>query len=429
MNSDGVVTIGAGDWSNVDDVSALFYTLGSTVTGVVIDGKVNAGEDLSYLFFKSPNLATITGFQNIDTSKVTDFSYMFCGTSVADFSSISHWDVSDSENFDSMFTSNSKVQSIDLSHWELSQAQSIKMRRMFAADTALISMDLSAWNMSMVTNINGMFAGNDLNTMALKSVDLHGWNLKNVTDMGTMFNFDNSLTSVNMSGWQTSSNLSSVDSMFRGTSSLASLDLSSIDLQGVTRKYMLLSQNKLYDPISSSLSTLTLGTMSVLTDTGLPDIPTGTGYTGKWVNQADATQTYTSSELMALYNGVDSPADTITWVWETSPSYADFTSKNVTGLIAGPKTTWRVADSVATLKDVNGTDIYATADTVVKVISVNGDTAVTTVDTQTAGTYQVDLQYTDAYGKVWIRVKLAHKRLRWRIRMMLLAWSTRQPPR
>lgn len=401
MNSDGVVTIGAGDWSNVDDVSALFYTLGSTVTGVVIDGKVNAGEDLSYLFFKSPNLATITGFQNIDTSKVTDFSYMFCGTSVADFSSISHWDVSDSENFDSMFTSNSKVQSIDLSHWELSQAQSIKMRRMFAADTALISMDLSAWNMSMVTNINGMFAGNDLNTMALKSVDLHGWNLKNVTDMGTMFNFDNSLTSVNMSGWQTSSNLSSVDSMFRGTSSLASLDLSSIDLQGVTRKYMLLSQNKLYDPISSSLSTLTLGTMSVLTDTGLPDIPTGTGYTGKWVNQADATQTYTSSELMALYNGVDSPADTITWVWETSPSYADFTSKNVTGLIAGPKTTWRVADSVATLKDVNGTDIYATADTVVKVISVNGDTAVTTVDTQTAGTYQVDLQYTDAYGKVW----------------------------
>ncbi|MGO3899491.1 MAG: bacterial Ig-like domain-containing protein [Lactiplantibacillus argentoratensis] len=401
MNSDGIVTIGAGDWSNVDDVSGLFYTLGSTVTGVVIDGKVNAGEDLSYLFFKSPNLATITGFQNIDTSKVTNFSNMFHGTSIADFSSISNWNVSASENFYGMFSTNSKVQSIDLSHWKLNQAQSIDMRQMFSADTALTSIDLSAWNMSMVDNINGMFAGNDLNTMALKSVDLHGWNLKNVTDMGTMFNFDNSLTSVNMSGWQTSSNLSSVKTMFRGTSSLASLDLSSIDLQGATRKDMLLSQNELDDPIPSSLSTLTLGTMSVLTDTGLPDIPTGTGYTGKWVNQADATQTYTSSELMALYNGVDSPADTITWVWETSPSYADFTSKNVTGLIAGPKTTWRVADSVATLKDVNGTDIYVTADTVVKVISVNGDTAVTTVDTQTAGTYQVDLQYTDAYGKVW----------------------------
>ncbi|WP_251898820.1 bacterial Ig-like domain-containing protein [Lactiplantibacillus paraplantarum] len=401
MNSDGVVTISAGDWSNVDDVSDLFYTLGSTVTGAIIDVKVNAGKDLSYLFFRSPSLATITGFQNVDTSKVTDFSNMFCGTSIADFSSISNWDVSASQDFYGMFASNSKVQSIDLSHWELSQTQSIDMKHMFAADTALTSIDLSAWNMSMVTNINGMFAGNDLNTMALKSVDLHGWNLKNVTDMGTMFNFDNSLTSVNMSGWQTSSNLSDISFMVRGTSSLSSLDLSSIDLQGAIRKDMLLSQNKLYDPIPSSLSTLTLGTMSVLTDTGLPDIPTGTGYTGKWVNQADATQTYTSSELMALYNGVDNPADTITWVWETSPSYADFTSKNVTGLIAGPKTTWRVADSIALLKDVNETDIYATADTVVKVISVNGDTAVTTVDTQTAGTYQVDLQYTDAYGKVW----------------------------
>lgn len=398
MNSDGVVTISAGDWSNVDDVSDLFYTLGSTVTGAIIDGKVNAGKDLSYLLFRSPSLATITGFQNVDTSKVTDFSNMFCGTSIADFSSISNWDVSASQDFYGMFASNSKVQSIDLSHWELSQTQSIDMKHMFAADTALTSIDLSAWNMSMVTNINGMFAGNDLNTMALKSVDLHGWNLKNVTDMGTMFNFDNSLTSVNMSGWQTASNLSDISFMFRGTSSLSSLDLSSIDLQGAIRKDMLLSQNKLYDPIPSSLSTLTLGTMSVLTDTGLPDIPTGTGYTGKWVNQADATQTYTSSELMALYNGVDNPADTITWVWETSPSYADFTSKNVTGLIAGPKTTWRVADSIALLKDVNETDIYATADTVVKVISVNGDTAVTTVDTQTAGTYQVDLQYTDAYG-------------------------------
>lgn len=164
---------------------------------------------------------------------------------------------------------------------------------------------------------------------------------------------------------------------------------------------MFLNQDSSGNPLPMNLNALTVGSKTYLVGSSLPDIPTGTGYTGKWVNQADATQTYTSSELMALYNGVDNPADTITWVWETSPSYADFTSKNVTGLIAGPKTTWRVADSVATLKDVNGTDIYATADTVVKVISVNGDTAVTTVDTQTAGTYQVDLQYTDAYGKVW----------------------------
>lgn len=72
---------------------------------------------------------------------------------------------------------------------------------MFVVDIVLISMDLSVWNMSMVININGMFVGNDFNIMVLKLVDLYGWNLKNVIDMGMMFNFDNSLISVNMSGW------------------------------------------------------------------------------------------------------------------------------------------------------------------------------------------------------------------------------------
>lgn len=62
MNSDGVVIIGVGDWSNVDDVLVFFYILGLMVIGVVIDGKVNVGEDFSYLFFKLLNLVMIIGF-------------------------------------------------------------------------------------------------------------------------------------------------------------------------------------------------------------------------------------------------------------------------------------------------------------------------------------------------------------------------------
>ncbi|MCG0883968.1 cell wall anchor protein [Lactiplantibacillus plantarum] len=261
----------------------------------------------------------------------------------------------------------------------------------------------------MVTDIDGLFNGDK----SLTTADLHGWNLLNVTALSSMFLNDTNLTDLDITGWQTGSTLTSTKFMFEGTPGLKAINIASLDMSNfaaVTEADMnkepadhdmFLNQDSSGNPLPMNLNALTVGSKTYLVGSSLPDIPTGTGYTGKWVNQADATQTYTSSELMALYNGVDNPADTITWVWETSPSYADFTSKNVTGLIAGPKTTWRVADSVATLKDVNGTDIYATADTVVKVISVNGDTAVTTVDTQTAGTYQVDLQYTDAYGKVW----------------------------
>ncbi|MCG0895546.1 cell wall anchor protein [Lactiplantibacillus plantarum] len=406
---DGVLTIHAGDWTGVGDVSDVPGDFGSELTKVVIDGPINAGADTSYMFRYNPNLASIDGLENLDTSKVTDFSMMFMGTKIADFSGLAHWNVSSGTSFDSMFASDSRVQSYDLSQWQLNTVQPVSLKRMFSFNTALTSIDLSTWNVRMVTDIDGLFNGDK----SLTTADLHGWNLLNVTALSSMFLNDTNLTDLDITGWQTGSTLTSTKFMFEGTPGLKAINIASLDMSNfaaVTEADMnkepadhdmFLNQDSSGNPLPMNLNALTVGSKTYLVGSSLPDIPTGTGYTGKWVNQADATQTYTSSELMALYNGVDNPADTITWVWETSPSYADFTSKNVTGLIAGPKTTWRVADSVATLKDVNGTDIYATADTVVKVISVNGDTAVTTVDTQTAGTYQVDLQYTDAYGKVW----------------------------
>ncbi|APP13225.1 cell wall anchor protein [Lactiplantibacillus plantarum subsp. plantarum] len=406
---DGVLTIHAGDWTGVGDVSDVPGDFGSELTKVVIDGPINAGTDTSYMFRYNPNLASIDGLENLDTSKVTDFSMMFMGTKIADFSGLAHWNVSSGTSFDSMFASDSRVQSYDLSQWQLNTVQPVSLKRMFSFNTALTSIDLSTWNVRMVTDIDGLFNGDK----SLTTADLHGWNLLNVTALSSMFLNDTNLTDLDITGWQTGSTLTSTKFMFEGTPGLKAINIASLDMSNfaaVTEADMnkepadhdmFLNQDSSGNPLPMNLNALTVGSKTYLVGSSLPDIPTGTGYTGKWVNQADATQTYTSSELMALYNGVDNPADTITWVWETSLSYADFTSKNVTGLIAGPKTTWRVADSVATLKDVNGTDIYATADTVVKVISVNGDTAVTTVDTQTAGTYQVDLQYTDAYGKVW----------------------------
>ncbi|MDN6417630.1 MAG: bacterial Ig-like domain-containing protein, partial [Lactiplantibacillus plantarum] len=406
---DGVLTIHAGDWTGVGDVSDVPGDFGSELTKVVIDGPINAGTDTSYMFWYNPNLASIDGLENLDTSKVTDFSMMFMGTKIADFSGLAHWNVSSGTSFDSMFASDSRVQSYDLSQWQLNTVQPVSLKRMFSFNTALTSIDLSTWNVRMVTDIDGLFNGDK----SLTTADLHGWNLLNVTALSSMFLNDTNLTDLDITGWQTGSTLTSTKFMFEGAPGLKAINIASLDMSNfaaVTEADMnkepadhdmFLNQDSSGNPLPMNLNALTVGSKTYLVGSSLPDIPTGTGYTGKWVNQADATQTYTSSELMALYNGVDNPADTITWVWETSPSYADFTSKNVTGLIAGPKTTWRVTDSVATLKDVNGTDIYATADTVVKVISVNGDTAVTTVDTQTTGTYQVDLQYTDAYGKVW----------------------------
>ncbi|MCT3288010.1 BspA family leucine-rich repeat surface protein [Lactiplantibacillus pentosus] len=397
MTDDGVLTIGAGDWSNAD-VGSLVGNFGKQLTQVVIDGKVNAGDDLSWLFFSTSNLKTIQGFENLDTSKVTDFSHMFTNTAISDFSGIANWDVSAGTGFNSMFANNKSLQTIDLSHWQLNQTKPVNLFMMFNSDTALTTIDLSAWDTRMVTNIGGMFAGAASGTMQLKSVDLHGWQLPNVTSMGSMFIYDDQLTHVDLSGWQTSAKLTDMNYMFQGTSKLTTLDLSALDMRSATMTKMLINQDNRQNPVPFNLQQLTLSATSKLTGSMLPAIPTGTGYSGYWVNQVDATQRYDSASLMALYNGTANPTATTTWVWETAPSQSELTAADVTGLIAGPNTTWKLADSVATLKDVTGVDISANVDELVKVLSVNGDTAVTTVDAQTAGTYQVTLQYIDGYG-------------------------------
>lgn len=396
MTDDGVLTIGAGDWSNAD-VGSLVGNFGKQLTQVVIDGKVNAGDDLSWLFFSTSNLKTIQGFENLDTSKVTDFSHMFTNTAISDFSGIANWDVSAGTSFNSMFANNKSLQTIDLSHWQLNQTKPVNLFMMFNSDTALTTIDLSAWDTRMV-NVGGMFAGAASGTMQLKSVDLHGWQLPNVTGMGSMFIYDDQLTDVDLSGWQTSAKLTDMNYMFQGTSKLTTLDLSALDMRSATMTKMLINQDNRQNPVPFNLRQLTLGATSKLTGSMLPEISTGTGYSGYWVNQADITQRYDSAGLMTLYNGTTNPSETITWVWETAPSQSELTAADVTGLIAGPNTTWKLADSVAILKDVTGADISANVDELVKVLSVNGDTAVTTVDPQTAGTYQVALQYIDDYG-------------------------------
>ena len=53
----------------------------------------------------------------------------------------------------------------------------------------------------------------------LTSLDLSGWNTSNVTDMASMFNGCSGLTSLDLSKWDTS-NVTSMYSMFHGCSKL-----------------------------------------------------------------------------------------------------------------------------------------------------------------------------------------------------------------
>ena len=103
------------------------------------------------------------------------------------------------------------------------------MRNVFSGCWSLTSLDLSGWNTSNVTSMTNMFR----NCYSLTSLDLSGFNTSNVTTMYTMFQGCKSLTTLDLSGWNTSK-VTDMYNMFYSCNSLTSLDLSGWDTGCVT---------------------------------------------------------------------------------------------------------------------------------------------------------------------------------------------------
>jgi len=108
---------------------------------------------------------------------------------------------------------------------------------MFFDYKSLTSLDLSGFDTSKVTDMSGMFFG----CKSLTSLDLSGFDTSNVTDMSDMFGNCNSLTSLDLSNFDTS-NVTDMHQMFHtddiymfgDDSSLTSLNLSGFDTSKVT---------------------------------------------------------------------------------------------------------------------------------------------------------------------------------------------------
>jgi len=76
-------------------------------------------------------------------------------------------------------------------------------------------------------------------------------------------------------------------------------------------------QSKLVDYLKGSpLSKITLGKDTVLTASGLNDVPTDDTYTGKWINVNDKDDTPTTAELIAKYDGSGKDSTATTYIWQ-----------------------------------------------------------------------------------------------------------------
>lgn len=124
------------------------------------------------------------------------------------------------------------------------------MSGMFKSTSSLTSLNVSSFNTGNVTNMTYMFQ----EATALTSLNLANFNTSKVTNMGHMFYGTTSLTNLNLSNFNTSL-VTNMASMFGHTNILPSLDVSSFNTMNVTNMTMMFEQ-------ASGLTTLDLSSFN-----------------------------------------------------------------------------------------------------------------------------------------------------------------------
>ena len=206
------------------DLNTGFYNPGwitdhtnASVTKVVFDPSfADARPTTTYSwFYAMENLQSITGMEYLNTSEVTEMSYMFAGCNMTSLD-LSSFNTSKVTNMSCMFDDCSSLTSLDLSSFNTSQVTD--MCFMFSYCISLTSLDLSSFNTSQVTNMDDMFSYSS----SLTSLDLSSFNTSKVTDMDEMFNFCSNLTSLDLSSFNTS-HVTHIGHMFYGCSNLRTI--------------------------------------------------------------------------------------------------------------------------------------------------------------------------------------------------------------
>ena len=189
---------------------------------IATDDLLNLPTSIS--FNGKTNLLTV---EKIDTSNVTNMSYMFYNCKALTSLNLSNFNTTNVTNMSSMFGSCSNLTSLDVSNFDTSKVTN--MSSMFYGCKVITSLDVNNFNTTNVTDMKSMFNG----CSNLTSLDVSSFNTTNVTDMGNMFSSCNALTSLNLSNFDTSK-VTDMKNMFNGCSNLTSLDLSNFNTTNVT---------------------------------------------------------------------------------------------------------------------------------------------------------------------------------------------------
>ena len=334
------------DWDQDEGIGTLNAIFREKLTQIVIDKGVIANQNSTGLFKNLTSLKVIQGLENLDTSQVTNMSWMFAFCESLTNLDVSHFDTSQVTDMSGIFWQCMGLTNLDVSHFDTSQVTN--MYAMFEDCENLTSLDVSHFDTLHVTDMDMMFDFCE----NLTNLDVSHFDTSQVTDMSDMFDLCYNLTNLDVSHWDTSQ-VTNMSAMFYWSSSLANLDLSHFDTSQVTNMWQMFSG-------CNNLHHLVLGPKTELDPySNLPAVPAaGTKIPGTdrvvtapyWVATSgyQQGQRYTSKELEQL-TGRD---QVTTYDWDSQPLFASTVATKAvirTINVHNPDGTMQTEHQIATL--------------------------------------------------------------------------------
>ena len=203
------------DTSNITDMSDMFKDC-SSLTNLDVSGFDTSSVTNMGGMFNGCSSLTSLDVLSFNTSKVKDygsFAKMFSGCSSLKSLDLSNFDFSNTyaSNYTGMYEllrDCRSLETIKLPSTVTFNKSGVSVAFMFYGCSSLTSLDLSGWNTSNVKYMSEMFR----ECSSLTTLDLSGWNTSNVTDMNNMFYYCNKLSNLTLgTEWASNSSISSFD--------------------------------------------------------------------------------------------------------------------------------------------------------------------------------------------------------------------------
>ncbi len=197
---------------------------------VNITGNIEFDEekvDIEGMFSGYVNLREIQGLEKIDTSRVTNMSWMFKNCGKLQELNVSNFNTGNVTDMSNMFYGCSKLQELDVSSFDTSSVTN--MSSMFRGCYVVQELDVSSFDTSSVTNMSSMFLG----CYVVQELDVSSFDTSNVTDISYMFYGCNTLQELDVSSLDTG-NVTNMSHMFTGCSNIQKIDVSNFDTGNVT---------------------------------------------------------------------------------------------------------------------------------------------------------------------------------------------------